>query len=205
MNQFEEGLVNYIGEDNLHKIQSYKVGIGGAGGLGSNCAYNLVRSGFKSFVIVDFDVVEFSNLNRQFYFAHQVGQNKVEALKENLLAINPDLDIEIKTNKITQDNIQDFFKDCDIVIEAFDQIISKRIIVEEYMNSTKLLVSATGLAGWGSSDKIKIKRVKDTFYLVGDFITEVSEDTPPISPKVNIVAAKQADIVLQYVLEGKYE
>lgn len=68
MNSFEKGLSDYIGHDRLSKIQQIKIGIAGAGGLGSNCAFNLVRSGFTKFKIVDFDLVEPSNLNRQFYF-----------------------------------------------------------------------------------------------------------------------------------------
>ena len=64
-----------------------RIGIAGAGGLGSNVAVNLVRTGVKKLKIVDFDVVDESNLNRQFYFMDQVGRPKVEALRENLLRI----------------------------------------------------------------------------------------------------------------------
>ena len=205
MNQFEKALIDYIGEENLEKIQSYKIGIGGAGGLGSNSAFNLVRSGFKSFVVADFDQIEYSNLDRQFYFFDQVGLNKVQVLEDNLLRINPNLDIKIIPERVTEENIGRFFADCDIIIEAFDNVESKKLIVEKYMNSDKLLVSATGLAGWGKSDEIKTRKVNDSFYLVGDFVTGVSEDNPPISPRVNLAAAKQADIVLTYVLEGDYE
>lgn len=205
MNQFEKALIDYIGEENLEKIQSYKIGIGGAGGLGSNSAFNLVRSGFKSFVVADFDQIEYSNLDRQFYFFDQVGLNKVQVLEDNLLRINPNLDIKVIPERVTEENIGRFFADCDIIIEAFDNVESKKLIVEKYMNSDKLLVSATGLAGWGKSDEIKTRKVNDNFYLVGDFVTGVSEDNPPISPRVNLAAAKQADIVLTYVLEGDYE
>ncbi|MBM7622479.1 sulfur carrier protein ThiS adenylyltransferase ThiF [Sporohalobacter salinus] len=201
MNQFEESLHQILGQKKLAKIQNVTVGIGGAGGLGSNCAFNLVRSGFKSLVIVDFDSIESSNLNRQFYFTEQIGTKKVHALKNNLLHINPDLELEIKDTKVTPDNINKLFKDCDIIVEAFDEVTSKKLIVEEYMNSNKLLVAATGLAGWGNSDQIKIKKVKDKFYLVGDSISEANESNPPLSPKVNITAAKEADIILNYVLE----
>jgi len=203
VNPFEEALSSYIGEDNLKKLQSVKIGIAGAGGLGSNSAFNLVRSGFKQFVIVDFDLIEYSNLNRQFYFRDQIGNKKVEALKDNLLKINPDLDIKIIDEKITVDNISSLFMDCDIIIEAFDRVDSKKIIVEKFMNSDKLLVAASGIAGWGVSDEIKVKKIKDSFYLIGDFVTEVRDDKPPISPRVNIVAAKQADTVLKAVLEGE--
>ncbi|WP_459838029.1 sulfur carrier protein ThiS adenylyltransferase ThiF [Halanaerobaculum tunisiense] len=203
MNQFEESLQQSLTTEQLDEIQGVTIGIGGAGGLGSNCAFNLVRSGFKNFVIVDFDIIEYSNLNRQFYFRDQVGEKKVAALKKNLLQINSDLNLEIKDTKVTSQNTAQLFTSCDIVVEAFDQVTSKKLLAEKFMNSNKLLVSAAGLAGWGEGDDIKTKRVKENFYLVGDLETEVSEEVPPMSPKVNIAAAKQADIILNYVLEGK--
>ncbi|MHB1155119.1 MAG: sulfur carrier protein ThiS adenylyltransferase ThiF [Eubacteriales bacterium] len=201
MNNFEKSLIEYIGEDNLRKIQTVCVGIAGAGGLGSNCAFNLVRSGFKNFVIADFDVIEFSNLDRQFYFYNQTGKSKVEMLKLNLLSINPNSNIRIFNDKLDKDNIHTIFSECGIIVEAFDKVVYKRMIVEEYIASEKFLVSASGLAGWGNSDAIKINKVKDNFYIIGDLVSEVSENMPPISPRVNIAAAKQADVILDYVLK----
>lgn len=202
MNAFEKEIYKYLGKERFEKIQSYKIGIAGAGGLGSNCAFNLVRSGFKNFVIVDYDHIEYANLNRQFYFFNQVGKSKVKALKENLLMINSDIEVEIVNVEIKQENIAEIFKDCAIIIEAFDKVLSKKLIVEEYLNSSKLLVAASGLAAWGKSDEIMIRKIRKNSFLVGDFVSEVSAFAPPFSPRVNIVAAKQADIVLSYVLEG---
>ncbi|WP_027338845.1 sulfur carrier protein ThiS adenylyltransferase ThiF [Halonatronum saccharophilum] len=204
MNSFEKGLESYLGKDRLKKVQSYRIGIGGAGGLGSNVAFNLVRSGFKSFVIVDFDIIEASNLNRQFYFIDQVGKFKVEALKENLLRINPDLDLKVIRKEVNKENMEYFFSDCDILVEAFDKVKSKKLMVERYMNSDKLLVSASGIGGWGNSDDLSVKKINDTFYLVGDLVSEVSKERPPISPRVNICAAKQGNIILKLVLEDYY-
>ncbi|MBM7582252.1 sulfur carrier protein ThiS adenylyltransferase [Caldicoprobacter guelmensis] len=203
MNEFEEALVKYIGPANLQKLQKIKVGIAGAGGLGSNCALNLVRSGVKKIKIVDFDKVELSNLNRQFYFYDQVGMPKVEALKLNLQRINPDVEIETLQEKITHENIHEIFDDCDIIIEAFDNPYCKKMIVEHYGSSGKLVVAASGLAGWGNSDDIKIKKVHSTLYIVGDMHSEVDKDAPPLSPRVNIAAAKQADTVLEFILGGR--
>lgn len=200
MNAFEESLLRYLGEKRLARIQSVTIGIAGAGGLGSNCACNLVRSGFKRFVIGDFDSVEPGNLDRQFFFLDQVGRKKVEALRENLLRINPHLEIRVYAGRIEEENLDQLFAECDIIVEAFDQVQYKRMIVEHYLSTGKFLVSASGLAGWGKSDDLRIRRVRDNFFLVGDFVTEVGEDIPPLSPRVNIVAAKQADIILEYVL-----
>lgn len=147
-NDFLKGLLNYIKEEQLEKIQKVKIGVAGTGGLGSNCAFNLVRSGFKKFKIVDFDIVEPSNLNRQFFFLDQINMPKVEALKDNLKRINPDVEIETVYKKITPENVKDMFSDCDVVVEAFDKVKYKKIIVENFLMSDKLLVCVSGVAGW---------------------------------------------------------
>ena len=68
MNVFEQGLLRYLKPEQLTLIQSKRIGLGGAGGLGSNCAMMLVRSGFKHLEIIDQDVIDASNLNRQQFF-----------------------------------------------------------------------------------------------------------------------------------------
>lgn len=203
MNYFEQALAKYLGADNLQKVQQVSVGIAGAGGLGSNCAMMLARTGFRRFKIFDFDVVEWSNLNRQFYFSEQVGAFKVTELKKNLLAINPDIMVEAFTERIEHDTVGQLFADCDIVIEAFDRPEYKKLLVETYMHTAGFLVSASGLAGWGDSDRIKVHKIKENFYLVGDLVSGVGEDCPPLAPCVAIAAAKQADLVISHVLGSR--
>ncbi|MCL5779689.1 MAG: sulfur carrier protein ThiS adenylyltransferase ThiF [Firmicutes bacterium] len=204
MNEFEKALRGFFGPAALAKIQQVRVGIAGAGGLGSNCAQFLARSGFRNFKIVDFDEVEYSNLNRQCFFFHQVGETKVAALKKNLLQINPDIRVDTLQVKIEPDNIGTLFEDSHAVIEALDRPEYKKLVVESYLLSGKLLVAASGLAGWGNTDAIKIRKVKEHFYLVGDLVSEVQPHCPPVAPAVVITAAKQADVVLSYFL-GKCE
>ncbi|NMB34588.1 MAG: sulfur carrier protein ThiS adenylyltransferase ThiF [Clostridium sp.] len=200
MNEFDRGISELLGRDRLKKIQGIKIGIAGAGGLGSNCSLNFVRCGFKKIKIVDMDFVEPSNLNRQFYFYNQIGMPKVLALKENLIRINPDVQVEAILQKITRKNIKELFADCNVLIEAFDGASRKVMMAEEFFSSDKFLVFASGIAGWGKSDDIQTQKVHEKFYVVGDFRTEPTKATPPMSPRVNIVAAKQADIVLNYFL-----
>ncbi len=201
MNEFEKSLLKYFSQEDLKKIQSAKVGIAGLGGLGSNCAHILVRCGVKNLTLVDFDRVEPANLNRQFYFLEQVNQPKTEALKANLLKINPGLKITAYSQRLEKNNILAIFKDCLIVVEALDQAEYKKILVEVLLNSPKFIVSATGLAGYGKSDEIKIHRLKKNFFLVGDLKSEASPNLPPLAPRVNIAAAKQADLVLEYIIK----
>ena len=200
MNRFEQALLDYLGATRLDKLTSVRVGIAGAGGLGSNCAALLVRSGFRRLRVFDFDKVEPSNLNRQFYFLDQVGRPKVEALVDNLKRINPDLQLEYSTKAITAENVATAFADCDIVIEALDKAEAKKLLAEAYMNSGKLYISASGLAGWGDSDDIRVNQIHDRFFLVGDLRSEAGKDLPPFAPRVNVAAAKEADVALSWVL-----
>ena len=200
MNEFDKMIELTLGRTNYYKLQNIKIGIAGAGGLGSNCAFNLVRSGFKNFIISDFDNVELSNLNRQFYFFDQIGKSKVEALKENLKKINPDLTIELFNGRIEEDNILNVFKDCDIIVEAFDTAEYKKMLVEKILPTKILIVSASGICGYGKSDDIIVHQIKDNLSIIGDLKTS-SDHFAPISPRINIAAAKQANVILEYILD----
>ncbi|MHB9155594.1 MAG: sulfur carrier protein ThiS adenylyltransferase ThiF [Endomicrobiales bacterium] len=200
MNEFERALLRYFSEEQLARIQKVRVGIAGAGGLGSNCAWNLARCGFRRFVLCDFDAVELSNLNRQFYFADQAGLPKVEALAANLRRINADAEITPRRQRLTGENAGKAFAGCDAVVEAFDNAPDKKMLAEAYACSGKFYVSASGLAGWGNSDAIVVRKVNESFCLVGDGESAVSPQRPPCSPRVNVAAAKQADCILAWVL-----
>ncbi len=196
---FHQALLKYWTSEQLALIEQTTIGIAGAGGLGSNCAQLLVRSGFCRFTIVDFDVVEPSNLNRQFFFTSQIGMTKVSALVENLKGINPDIRIDALQHKLDRINSTTTFAHCDIIIEAFDRPEYKKMLVETFLPTGKLIISASGLAGWGDSDRIQVHKIKENFYIVGDLVTGINEQ-PPVAPCVQIAAAKQADLVLEYVL-----
>mgnify|MGYP001103300232 FL=1 len=182
-------------------LSKFCVGIAGAGGLGSNCAVSLLRTGIGKLVIADFDIVESSNLNRQFYFRNQVGLPKVEALKDNLIAINPNAQIDIYIIKLESQNIPELFKNCDVIVEAFDKSEMKVMIIETCSINfpEKPLIVGSGLAGWGNNQDIKTEQYGN-LYFCGDFNSEVGEDLPPLAPRVNIVANMQANIVLEILM-----
>ncbi|HAK73170.1 MAG TPA: sulfur carrier protein ThiS adenylyltransferase ThiF [Sporomusaceae bacterium] len=200
MSVLEQGLLRYLKPEVIAKLHSVKIGIAGAGGLGSNCAQMLVRTGFINFKIVDFDCIESSNLNRQFFFSHQVGLPKVEALRDNLRLINEAVAVEALQLKGDHDNAAGLFADCNVVVEAFDRPEYKKLIVETYLHSAELLVAVSGLAGWGKSEDIRIHRRKENFYVVGDWVSAISDDCRPLAPQVHVAAAKQADIIVAHYL-----
>ena len=200
MKAFRDNIIKKIGEDNFKKVQSARIGIAGAGGLGSNCALHLVRVGFRKLTIVDFDVIDSTNLDRQFYFHDQVGVNKVRALEENLLRINPGLELNMVEKKIEKNNVRAIFGDCDIIAECLDTAKYKTILVEELLRMKKMVIAASGLGGIGSSDNIKVHRIKENLIMIGDLGSDIDK-APALSPRVNIAAAKQADVILEYVLK----
>ena len=201
MNAAERGMAAYLGGERLAFLQTVTVGIAGAGGLGSNCAMHLVRSGFKRFVIADFDRVEESNLNRQAFRLDQLGAEKVTALAENMRGVNPDAVVETHAVRLTPENVAGVFAGCDAVVEALDEPQAKAMLAETFAPAGVLLVAASGMGGAGDADRIVTRRVRENFYLVGDMETECNGDNPPFSPRVGVAAAKQADVVLAHFLE----
>jgi len=182
----------------------FRVGIAGAGGLGSNCAVALARSGIGTIVIADFDIIEEQNLNRQYYFSDQVGMMKTAALKENLSGINPGTNVVAHQKKLDESNITEIFSGCDIIVEAFDSAEMKEMLIETVQ--TRMpgipLVVASGLAGWGKNDTIRCRKIDDTLYICGDESSDVTDDLPPMAPRVGIVANMQANVVVE-ILMGK--
>ena len=189
----------YLAPEERAARESARVGIAGAGGLGSNCAMHLVRAGVKHITIADFDVVSESNLNRQFFFRDQLGMKKVEALKTNLLRIEPDADIRIADVRLDADSTRDLFADCAIVVEAFDAVAAKAMLLAALAGSGKRLVTASGLAGWGRSNAMRVRRMGN-IVAVGDGETAVGEGAAPASPRVGIAAAMQANSVVAMLL-----
>ncbi|MGE0078537.1 MAG: sulfur carrier protein ThiS adenylyltransferase ThiF [Bacteroidales bacterium] len=183
-------------------LKNYTVGIAGAGGLGSNVAMALTRSGIGKLIIVDFDIVVESNLNRQFYFKHQLGFKKVDALKANLLSINPDLDLTTYDAKLDANNLLNYFSEVDVMVEAFDNAEMKQNIIEKFqLDKPNIpLVIGNGMAGWGNSNAMKVQQFGN-LYICGDGESEVAENLPPIAPRVNICAAMQANVVLSILLD----
>jgi sulfur carrier protein ThiS adenylyltransferase len=199
MNIFEQGLLKYLTPEQLALIQSKKVGIGGAGGLGSNCAMVLVRSGFKDLEIIDQDIIDASNLNRQQYFSAEVGLPKADQLKKRLLDINPDANILIHQTKWHEGNAQNFFKGSDFIVEAFDAADFKHRFVQYYAPRVKVIVSGVGMAGLNQKKPMTVKKMGN-IYICGDRSTDSAQGHPPMAPRVTQCAAMMAEIILDLTL-----
>ncbi|MDO9580144.1 MAG: sulfur carrier protein ThiS adenylyltransferase ThiF [Bacteroidales bacterium] len=184
-------------------LGKFRVGIAGAGGLGSNCAVALARSGVGTLVLSDFDIIEEANLNRQYYFSDQIGMVKTVALKENISRINPDVFVIIHQKKLDRINIPEIFSKCDVIVEAFDESDMKEMLIETVqIKMTGIpLVIGSGMAGWGKSDTIRCRKIDNTLYVCGDESSEVSDNLPPMAPRVGMVANMQANVVIDILMK----
>jgi sulfur carrier protein ThiS adenylyltransferase len=183
-------------------LGKFRVGIAGAGGLGSNCAIALARSGIGTLVLCDFDVIEESNLNRQYYFSDQVGQMKTIALKENITRINPNVFVIAHQKRLDSHNMSEIFSGCNIIVEAFDRSEMKEMLIETIqvrMPGIPIVVGS-GMAGWGKSETIRCRKIDETLYVCGDELTEVSDSEPAMAPRVGIVANMQANVVVEILM-----
>lgn len=214
----------YFDKKQIKKIRDSKILIIGCGGLGSNISNILIRTGFINLTIVDFDIVELKNLNRQQYLCSDIGKPKVYVLKNNLLKINPKAKIKALNKKINEQELKKIIKKLnpDIIVEAVDKEYAKIMIFETAMETNKILITASGLAGYGDVENIKVIR-RDKYTIIGDLVSrcgccnecykekkdcldkliEKGECKMPLAPKVITVASMQADEVLRRVLKGE--
>ncbi|AXP08459.1 thiamine biosynthesis protein ThiF [Campylobacter hepaticus] len=184
----------------LHdKLKISSVAICGLGGLGSHIAINLARSGLGFLKLIDFDVVEPSNLNRQAYRISDLAKFKTEALKEQIVQINPYIKTEICTLKIDEENLPYLFEDIDIVCEAFDSARAKAMIAQNFHKfyADTILICASGLAGYGDSNSIQTRKIAKNFYVCGDLVNGAKIGNGLMAPRVNICAGHQSNLVLE--------
>ncbi len=185
----------------VEALKKATIGIAGAGGLGSNIAVSLIRAGITKLIIADFDRIEMSNLNRQQYFYDQVGSIKVEALKENLIKINPYAEITTHFTKIGVENIKEIFGSADIMVEAFDRAEMKAMLATAWMSKypDRYMIMASGLSSYGKSNEIKTQ-ISGKLIICGDQTTEPEQGL--IAPRVAIVANHEANAVIEIILNG---
>lgn len=186
------------------KLSEKIVGIAGCGGLGTHAAVSLARAGIGTFFLVDFDIVQENALPRQCFLRGQTGRLKMNALKDNIQDANPDAKVYAFDVRLCPSDVAELFQSCDVLIEAVDAAKTKQTIIEsaiKYMPDTPV-VSGVGLAGYGKTEDLKVHR-KNNLYICGDLKSQVSEDLPHLAPRIALVAAMQANTVLEILLEGE--
>lgn len=187
------------------KLKGVTVGIAGLGGLGSNAAVSLARAGIGKLVLIDFDKVELTNLNRQAYFLEHVGMYKTDAIADIIQRINPFIKIELNQATITAENCMKLFENVSLVIEAVDNAATKEMIIEAILTESETMpvIAGSGLAGYGKNSIIT-ESIIGRLRIMGDDISEVEDGVPLMAPRVGIVANMQANAALEILL-GEWE
>ena len=188
-------------------MKSARVGIAGLGGLGSNIAAALARSGVGHLTLADFDTVELSNINRQLYTLSDIGQKKAGALPEILHRINPFCEITSHSIRVTPENLAELFADCDILIEAFDVPEQKAMLVNTVLEQMpdKYLICGSGMAGFGNANAITTRRITDKLTICGDGVTDVADGVGLTASRVMICAGHMAARAVEIILSNRSE
>lgn len=186
------------------KLKNAKVAVCGLGGLGSHIAAALARCGVGRLHLIDYDCVELSNLNRQEYTLAQLGMPKPEALKEWLLSFNPYLKIRTDCVRMTAENAGELLKDEAYVCEAFDQPETKAMLTNYVLEHfpDQYLVGASGMAGFGESNRIHTRKITPHYYLCGDEVSDVETCGSLMAPRVMLCAAHQANKIIELIIQG---
>ncbi len=203
-NEWIKALKERHGKELQNKILSSTIAICGLGGLGSNVATMLARVGVGKLILIDFDKVDITNLHRQQYKASQIGMYKTEALACNLKEIAPYIETEIRTVRMDENNYSELLENADIICEAFDDAEAKADIVNFVLSQMpeKYLVAASGMAGLGSSNSIKTRKISKRYYLCGDEKSDVADGIGLVASRVTVCAAHQAHMVIKIISEN---
>lgn len=204
--EWSKALIDRHGTELYKRFSDAAVAVCGLGGLGSNIAIALARAGIGKLILIDFDRVDITNLHRQQYKADQIGLFKAEALTVNLHEIAPYLTIEAHSEKISEKNAAELLQNADIICEAFDKAEAKAMLTDTVLETMpdKYLIAASGMAGLGSANAIKTRRITNRFYLCGDESSDVSTEGTLVSSRVMLCAAHQAHTALR-ILAGNFD
>lgn len=153
-----------IGKESLNILKEKHVAIFGIGGVGGYVCEALSRCGIYNFTLVDNDIVDITNLNRQIIALHStIGKEKVIVMKDRILDINPDAKIEMKNVFVTPDNIDDFdWNGFDYVVDAIDNITAKIKIIEKANENNIPIISSMGTGNKLNPTKIMVTDIYKT-------------------------------------------
>ena len=195
---YYKALAGRIGKDEAGKLRSASVGIAGLGGLGSNIAMMLARSGIGRLVIADHDTVELTNIHRQCYPLDSIGMKKTDAVVREINRINPFCKVEKHDMELNENNLG-IFSSCDIICEAFDSAENKIMLIEGLSAMGKTVISGNGMAGKGPANAITTRKVGDNIYICGDGISDVNSEGSLVPSRVTLCAAHQANAVIRII------
>lgn len=188
-----ERVISLIGNEKFKKLESIKVLIVGCGGVGGYALETLVRSGITNIDIIDFDVIDITNLNRQIITNKEnIGIKKVLAAKNRVLSINPNLNINTYEIFLDKDNIDEILKNnYDYIIDACDNVDTKIELIKRSVNNNYKLISSMGTAKKMDPTKLSITTLDKTNYdKLAKVIRKKVKDLK-INKKTNVVSSTE--------------
>lgn len=188
-----ERVISLIGKEKFKKLESIKVLIVGCGGVGGYALETLVRTGITNIDIIDFDVIDITNLNRQIITNKEnIGIKKVLAAKNRVLSINPNLNINTYEIFLDKDNIDDILKNnYDYIIDACDNVDTKIELIKRSVNNNYKLISSMGTAKKMDPTKLSITTLDKTNYdKLAKVIRKKVKDLK-INKKTNVVSSTE--------------
>ena len=191
MNQFER-LELLIGKK-IDDIKNKKVLVIGLGGVGGYAVEGLIRSGIENITIVDNDIIDISNLNRQIITNHSnIGKYKTDEMESRILSINPNCRVKKVTKFLTMDNISSLFEDdYDYIIDACDTITIKLELIRISKNKNIKLISSMGTGNKMDPTRFKIIDVRKTNYdKIAKIVRKMVKDEK-IKGKVMVVSSDE--------------
>lgn len=188
-----ERIIKLIGEENLNKIKNKTVCIVGLGGVGGFATEAIVRSGVGNVIIVDYDRIDISNLNRQIITnQNNIGESKVQEMQKRIKSINPNCNITIIEEKIDSNNINLIFQNkIDYLIDACDTITTKEALIIECIKRKIKIISSMGTGNKLNPTLLEICDIRKTSYdpiakKIRKFVTDNK-----IKDKIPVVYSKE--------------
>lgn len=153
-----------LGSESMEILKNSTVAVFGVGGVGGFTVEALGRSGIGKLIIVDYDTVSESNINRQIIATvDTIGKNKVEVMKDRLLSINPDITVDAKNILANEDNIDELLSDdIDYVVDAIDMVSSKLLLIEKCKERDIEIISAMGAGNKINPSMLEVTDVHKT-------------------------------------------
>ena len=152
-------------EDKINDIKSKKVLVVGVGGVGSYTVESLIRCGIGSITIIDNDIIDITNLNRQLMTNHSnIGKSKVEVLKNRIASINPECNVNAINIFLDDSNIDSIVNDYDYVVDACDTVKTKVSLIKTCNKKNIKLISAMGTGNKMDPSKLEITDIYKTNY-----------------------------------------
>lgn len=197
MGNFLDRTIKVLGIDKVNSFNDKVILVAGIGGVGGTALEALARSGFIKFILIDFDKVDESNLNRQILFLRKdIGKDKVDVAKEKLLEINPNIEVKLIKEKIDTNSLKDLNEKIDFVIDAIDYVPGKLELIQFALNKNIPFISSLGMGNRIDPTKVSICKLNQT---EGDPLArKIRYECRLLGlelSKINVVFSKEAPLI----------